>query len=104
MQSYMHVRDPARARVEADLAALPSFHRNRIVDAIEEQLAHQPDVPSRNRKLLRRALPGWQEPSEVWELRVGEFRVFYDVDSEQEMVWVRAVRRKPPHRTTEEIL
>jgi len=30
--------------------------------------------------------------------------VFYDVDEEKMTVHVRAVRRKPPHRTTEEIL
>jgi mRNA-degrading endonuclease RelE of RelBE toxin-antitoxin system len=40
----------------------------------------------------------------VWELRVGEYRVFYDVDEVGGQVVVRAVRRKPPHKTTEEIL
>jgi len=40
----------------------------------------------------------------IWELRVGEFRVFYDVDEEAQTVFVRAVRHKPPHKTTEEIL
>jgi mRNA-degrading endonuclease RelE of RelBE toxin-antitoxin system len=38
-----------------------------------------------------------------WQLRVGDFRVFYDVDVEQKAVIVRAVRRKGT-RTTEEIL
>jgi len=38
------------------------------------------------------------------ERRVGDWRVFYDVDGEERRVYVRAVRRKPPHRTTEEIL
>jgi len=40
----------------------------------------------------------------VWQLRVGEYRVFYDVDREEMAVYVRAVRLKPPHKTTEEIL
>jgi hypothetical protein len=32
------------------------------------------------------------------------YRVFYDVDDAAGRVIVRAVRRKPPHKTTEEIL
>ena len=40
----------------------------------------------------------------VWELRVGEYRVFYDVDDTEHVVTVRAIRHKPPHATTEEIL
>jgi mRNA-degrading endonuclease RelE of RelBE toxin-antitoxin system len=35
---------------------------------------------------------------------VGEYRVFYDVGEVERVVYVRAIRRKPPHRTTEEIL
>ena len=38
------------------------------------------------------------------ELRVGEYRVFYDVDDTERLVTVRTIRRKPPHATTEEIL
>ena len=33
----------------------------------------------------------------VWELRVGDHRVFYDVDAEILVVIVRAIRRKPSH-------
>ena len=40
----------------------------------------------------------------VWELRIGEYRVFYDVDEQASLVMVRAIRHKPPHKTTEEIL
>jgi mRNA-degrading endonuclease RelE of RelBE toxin-antitoxin system len=40
----------------------------------------------------------------VWELRVGERRVFYDADETTGQVAIRAVRHKPPHKTTEEIL
>jgi len=39
----------------------------------------------------------------VWELRVGEYRVFYDVDSDRSVVIVQAVRRKG-RRTTGETL
>ena len=48
--------------------------------------------------------PPWEHVEPVWELRVGEFRVFYDVSEEESRVIVRAIRRKPPHKTTEEIL
>ena len=40
----------------------------------------------------------------VWELRIGEYRVFYDVDEQLSLVMVRAIRHKPPHKTMEEIL
>jgi len=39
----------------------------------------------------------------VWQLRVGDFRVFYDVDEQQQEVIVRAIRRKGS-KTTKEIL
>jgi len=37
-------------------------------------------------------------------LRVGPFRVFYDVQEAERRVYVRAIRHKPAHRQTEEIL
>ena len=40
----------------------------------------------------------------IWQLRVGAFRVFYDVNEEERRVYVRAIRRKPAHLKTEEIL
>jgi mRNA-degrading endonuclease RelE of RelBE toxin-antitoxin system len=42
--------------------------------------------------------------SRVWELRVGTYRVFYDVEESERRVIVRAVRRKLPGNTTEDIL
>jgi hypothetical protein len=35
---------------------------------------------------------------------VGSYRVFYDVDETVRIVYVRAVREKPPHADTEDIL
>ena len=37
-------------------------------------------------------------------LRVGEYRVFYDVQEQARLVTVRAIRLKPPHKTTKVIL
>jgi len=94
----------AARSVERDLRALPAYQRRRILDAVESQLTRQPTVPSRHRKLLRGLVPPWTAEPPIWELRVGEYRVFYDVAAEADVVYLRAVRRKPPHRTTEEIL
>ncbi len=49
-------------------------------------------------------LPPWDHVDPVWELRVGEYRVFYDVDQLRAIVSVRAIRHKPPRKTTGEIL
>ena len=90
--------------VAGDLAAVRSYDRTRILDQIDQQLAHQPTQESRNKKIIRGLKPPWEHIEPVWELRVGEYRVFYDVDETRETVVVRAIRRKPPHKATEEIL
>ncbi len=92
------------AGVEDDLRIIAPYHRNRILEEIEKQLMHQPTVPTKNRKLLANLLPPWEATSMVWELRSGDFRIFYDVDEEAHTVSVRAVRRKHPGKTTKEIL
>ena len=56
-----------------------------IFDEIELQLTYQPDVETRNRKPLR------AHPLGEWELRVDKFRVFYDIDTENKTVLVKAV-------------
>jgi hypothetical protein len=61
---------------KSELAALNSFRRKIIVDVVERQLRHQPDVETRNRKPLREPLPDVPEAS--WELRIqGDTRVLY---------------------------
>jgi hypothetical protein len=54
--------------------------------------------------MLSGLVPPWEHVPPVWELRIGELCVFYDVDEAAQVVSVRAVRHKPAHRTTEEIL
>lgn len=90
--------------VVEDLAGLRAFDRRRILDRIEEQLSDQPAQTTRNRKPIPGLVPPWEHQEPVWELRIGEHRVFYDVDETARRVLVRAIRRKPPHKTTEEIL
>jgi mRNA-degrading endonuclease RelE of RelBE toxin-antitoxin system len=91
-------------RVEEDLRNTRIYYRNQILDAIEEQLAHEPDTRTRNRKLLENSIPPWQTVASIWELRVGEDRVFYDVSPTESVVYARAVRRKPRGIKTEDIL
>jgi len=61
-------------------------------------------VRTRNRKPLANLIPPWTAELPIWELRVGAYRVFYDVSEEEKVVYVRAVRKKPAGTTTEEIL
>ena len=86
-----------------DLAKLRTFDGRRILDAIERQLTHERLVETRNRKILSGFTPPFDAVPPIWELRVGDFRVFYDVSEDGAKVFVRAVRRKPPHRTPGEI-
>lgn len=74
------------------------------MDAIETQLKDTPDVPTRNRKLLENLISPWEAVPPVWELRVGDYRVFYDVSEEELAVYIRAIRKKPRGKKTEDIL
>jgi mRNA-degrading endonuclease RelE of RelBE toxin-antitoxin system len=89
--------------VEEDLRKTRIYYRNGILDGIEEQLAHEPDTRTKNRKLLENLIPPRQTVTPVWELRVGEYRIFYDVFSNGSVVYVRAVRKKPRGAKTEDI-
>jgi mRNA-degrading endonuclease RelE of RelBE toxin-antitoxin system len=55
------------------LEALTANERTLLLEAVEQQLVHEPLVETRNRKLLR------PNPIAPWELRVGELRLFYEV-------------------------
>ena len=69
---------------ERHLRVLTSRDRATVIDAIDEQLTHQPNLPTRRRKLLR------PTPLATWELRVGNLRVFYNVDEARSRVAVVA--------------
>ena len=90
--------------VEQDLRNIPIYYRNQIFDAVEKQLAHEPETRTRNRKLLENLMPPWKTVASIWELRVGEYRIFYDVSPTESVVYVRAVRKKPRGTKTEDIL
>ena len=90
--------------VAEDLKSIRAYERTQILDGIDKQLLHEPSVQTRNRKILVGLIPPWEYNEPVWELRIGEYRVFYDVDEESSLVIVRAIRYKPPSMKTEEIL
>lgn len=93
--------DPS-ARKELDQA--PVFYRRIIEDTIESRLGQDPEGASKNRKPLQPLVAGFEHEDPLWELRVGEWRVFYDIDAEARTVVVRAVRKKPRQKRTEEIV
>ena len=87
----------------AELKGLRKFDAAAVLDAIEAQLSDEPTVETANRKCLPALAPTWEGEIPVWELRVGAFRVFYDVDEDAGAVYVRAVRKKG-RKTTGEIV
>ena len=68
------------------LRALTARQRSIVLDAVDEHLAHQPAVETRNRKRMR------PNPLATWELRIGDLRVYYDVgEGTDGAVFVRAI-------------
>jgi len=88
----------------SNLKELSASRRREVLGTIGEQLIHQPTQETRNKKVLKGLNPPWDHDDPIWELRIGEHRVFYDVDDAAKWVTVRALRHKPSHKTTEEIL
>ena len=87
----------------SNLKTVRVYERRRIMDEIDRQLQHQPGVETRNRKRLDGLVPEFEHQPPVWELRVGDYRVFYDFDDSASVVYVRTVRRKQLGRKTEDI-
>lgn len=78
---------------EEHLHGLSARQQSTILDAVDAQLAHQPTVETKNRKPMR------PNPLAPWELRIGNLRVYYDVeDSPEPLVYIRAVGIKERNR------
>ena len=80
-----------KERAVEDLDAMRVYDAARVVAAIRQQLTIEPTVETRNRKLLPGFVPRFEHELPVWELRVGERRVFYSVDEPARVVHVWAV-------------
>jgi len=79
------------------MRAIERKHFSLIKEVIEDQLTHEPDVETRNRKPLKRPVVF----QATWEIRFGPdncFRVFYDVDIEAHEVNILAVGVKERER------
>ena len=78
---------------EEHMRTLTSRQQAIILETVEKQLTHQPTIETRNRKPMR------PNPVAPWELRIGNLRVYYDVENEPEAaVYVRAVGVKQRNR------
>jgi mRNA-degrading endonuclease RelE of RelBE toxin-antitoxin system len=71
-----------------DLRRFKKRERKIILDGIDDNLRYEPTVETRNRKQMR--------PNDVaeWELRLGDFRVLYNVDERVRIVEIQRVGEK----------
>lgn len=78
---------------EQHLRVLTARQRAIVFDAVDEQLVHEPSVETRNRKPMR------PNPLAPWELRVGDLRVYYNIQEEPaQLVTILAVGVKDRDR------
>jgi mRNA-degrading endonuclease RelE of RelBE toxin-antitoxin system len=71
-----------------DLKSLKKNEQNEVLDDIDANLRHEPAIERHNRKRLR------PNQTAEWELRIGKFRVFYDVYEAVKIVSIEAVGLK----------
>jgi plasmid stabilization system protein ParE len=89
-QPFTLIYDP---EVGGHLAAIEPKYHSLIRTTIEQQLRHEPETATRNRKQLERPI----DLGARWELRLGpanRFRVFYRVDAEERQVRILAIAVK----------
>jgi len=65
---------------EQHLRVLTARQRAIVFDGVQEQLEHEADVETRNRKPMR------PNPLAPWELRIGDLRVYYEIEEDPEQV------------------
>jgi mRNA-degrading endonuclease RelE of RelBE toxin-antitoxin system len=83
--------------VKRHLRAIERKHHAPIRRKIEARLQFEPGVETRNRKPLKRPIAFEAE----WEIRFGprsRFRVFYEIDREEEIVCILATGVKEKER------
>jgi mRNA-degrading endonuclease RelE of RelBE toxin-antitoxin system len=66
--------------VKDHLHALTTRQQSMVIDGVDKQLRHRPTLETRNRKPMR---PNLVAP---WEMRLGNLRVYYEVEQEPEAV------------------
>ncbi|MBI2927935.1 MAG: type II toxin-antitoxin system RelE/ParE family toxin [Verrucomicrobia bacterium] len=68
-----------------DLEWLRKVDQKAVLEGVDRLLSHQPDLEAKNRKRL------YEHPLASWEIRVGRFRVFYNLPEGVRIVEVVAV-------------
>jgi mRNA interferase RelE/StbE len=71
--------------LEEDLKSIPANLRKRILKAIQVRLATE---PARYGTRLRQSL------SSLWKLRVGDYRVVFEIENKTVRIWTIAHRKK----------
>ena len=68
-----------------DLKSFRKFEQEHILDEIDAQLQYEPNVETQNRK--------WLRPNNIsdWELRIGKYRVLYDIEEQEQIVAIQAI-------------
>ena len=82
-----HQFDYTQSALE-DLTFLKPYAHRLVLDAVDQQLVYEPTVETRNRKQLE------DNPLATWELHIGIYRIFYDVDTEHQAIAIIAVGYK----------
>jgi mRNA-degrading endonuclease RelE of RelBE toxin-antitoxin system len=79
------------------LAAIERKYHRLVRKTLDQQLLYAPDKGTRNRKPVEQPAPF----GATWELRFGPgncFRVFYEVDNTERIVWILAIGIKERDR------
>jgi mRNA-degrading endonuclease RelE of RelBE toxin-antitoxin system len=74
------------------LKGLKAFQRARVLDVVDERLQIEPGKVSRHRKRLR------PNTLALWELRIEDLRVFYDIHDDTKAVVIVAIGIKDGNR------
>jgi mRNA-degrading endonuclease RelE of RelBE toxin-antitoxin system len=80
------------AGAEADLRWFSTYARRIILDGLEVHLQYLPTQGTRRLKQLE------ANPVAGWELRLGDFRVLYNVDEAERVVTVHIIGEKDGNR------
>lgn len=82
---------------EQTVRGLRTYDKRQVLDAIDEHLEATPTQTSKS-TIKKMAQPFWCQ----YRLRVGDYRVYYDVDEEQGAVLIREVTKKGRQETAKE--
>ena len=75
-----------------DLEWFKKYEQNVIIDGIEASLCYEPTTETRNRKPLR------PNDTAEWELKLGVYRVLYNVEEQVRIVSIERIAAKPGNK------